>query len=119
MQALLYFSIGIFAGLVGGFFGLGGGIVLVPAFVYLLKLSQHQAQGTALAAMVLPVTLLAAIRYHHAGNVKLQIAALACLGFVGGGLLGAHVVQNVPPVLLRRLFGCVMFFISVKMILGR
>ncbi len=119
MQILIYFSIGIFAGIVGGFFGLGGGIVLVPVFVYFLGLTQHQAQGTALAAMVLPVTLLAALRYHYAGNVNLQIAALACLGFVGGGLLGAHMVQGVPPVLLKRLFGCVMFFVSIKMMLGR
>ncbi|MEE8359382.1 MAG: TSUP family transporter [Candidatus Omnitrophota bacterium] len=119
MQILIYFSIGIFAGLVGGFFGLGGGIVMVPVFVYLLGMTQHQAQGTALAALALPITLLAALRYYHAGNVKLQIAALACLGFVGGGLLGAHMVQNVPPVLLKRLFGGVMFLVSIKMIVGR
>jgi len=119
MQMFVYFSIGVFAGFVGGFFGLGGGIVLVPAFVYILGLTQHKAQGTALAAMVLPVTLLAALRYYYAGNVKLQIAILACLGFVGGGLLGAHIVQNVPAPILKRLFGVVMLFVSIKMILGR
>lgn len=119
MQIIIYISIGILAGLVGGFFGLGGGIVLVPVFVYILGLTQHQAQGSALAAMVPPITLLAAIRYYYAGNVKLQLAIFACIGFIAGGLLGAHIVQNVPSLLLKRLFGYVMLFVAVRMILGK
>lgn len=119
MQNITYILIGLLAGLVGGFFGLGGGIVLIPAFIYLFGMTQHQAQGTALATMVPPITLLAAIRYYYAGNVKLQLALFACIGFFMGGLLGAHLVQNVPDLLLKRLFGCVMLFIAVKMILGR
>jgi uncharacterized membrane protein YfcA len=118
MQMMLYISMGIMAGLVGGFFGLGGGIVFVPLFVYALGLTQHQAQGTALAAMVPPITLLAAIRYYYAGNVKVPLAVFACIGFIVGGLLGAHIVQNVPSLLLKRLFGCVMLVVSVRMIIG-
>jgi len=119
MEVMIYISIGILAGLVGGFFGLGGGIVLVPALVYLLGLTQHQAQGTALAAMVPPITLLAAVRYYYAGNVKLQLALFACIGFIAGGLLGAHIVQNVPDLILKRFFGCAMLFVAIRMILGK
>ena len=99
--------------------GLGGGIVLVPALVYILGLTQHQAQGTALAAMVPPITLLAAVRYYYAGNVKMQIAVFACMGFIAGSLLSAHIVQDVPSLLLKRLFGCAMLVVSIRMILGR
>ncbi len=119
MQTAVYIGIGVLAGLAGGFFGLGGGIVLVPVFVYILGLTQHQSQGTALAAMVPPITLLAAMRYYYSGNVKLQLAALACLGFAAGGFLGAHIAQNVPSLALKRLFGCLMLFVSVRMILGK
>ena len=82
-------------------------------------MTQHQAQGTALATMVLPITLLAAIRYYHAGNVKIQIAFLACLGFVIGGILGAHIVQGLPALMLKRAFGCVMLLVAIRMILGK
>lgn len=116
---ITYLLIGMLAGLVGGFFGLGGGIVMVPVFVYILGLTQHQAQGTALAAMVLPITLLAAIRYYYSGNVKLQLAVLASLGFIAGSLLTAHIAQNVPGLLLKRLFGCVMLFVAIRMILSK
>jgi uncharacterized membrane protein YfcA len=119
MNIIIYISIGVLAGLVGGFFGLGGGIILIPAFVYIVGLTQHQAQGTALATMVPPITLLAALRYYHAGNVKIQLALFACIGFVAGGLLGAHIVQNVPSLILKRVFGCLMLLISVRMILGK
>ncbi|MBL7068941.1 MAG: sulfite exporter TauE/SafE family protein [Candidatus Omnitrophica bacterium] len=119
MNIMIYISIGLLAGLVGGLFGLGGGIILVPALVYLVGLTQHQAQGTALAAMVPPITLLAAMRYYYAGNVKIQLAMFACIGFIAGGLLGAHIVQGLPALVLKRLFGCVMLFVAVRMILGR
>lgn len=119
MHVIIYILIGLLAGLVGGSFGLGGGVVLVPLFVYALGFTQHQAQGTALATMVPPITLLAAIRYYYAGNVKLPVAAFACIGFIVGGLLGAHFVQVVPDPTLKRLFGFVMLFIAVRMIIGK
>ncbi len=119
MQVVIYMGIGLMAGLAGGFFGLGGGIVMVPAFVYILGLTQKQAQGTALAAMVLPITLLAAMRYYYASNVKIEVAILACIGFAVGGLVSAHFVQAMPPLLLKKLFGFLMLFIAIRMILGR
>jgi hypothetical protein len=94
-------------------------VVLVPVFVYVLGLTQHEAQGTALATMVPPITLLAALRYYYAGNVKVQLALFACIGFIAGGLIGAHFVQSVPSLILKRVFGCVMLFVAVRMILGR
>ena len=119
MHIIIYIFIGILAGFVGGSFGLGGGIVLVPVLVYALGLTQHQAQGTALAIMVPPITLLAALRYYYAGNVKLSLAVFACVGFLVGGLLGAHFVQAVPDPMLKRFFGFVLLFVAVRMIIGK
>ena len=119
MNAIIYIMLGIVAGILGGMFGIGGGTILIPAFVFLLGLTQHQAQGTTLAIMVPPIGLLAAWRYYHSGNVKLNIAAYVCLGFFFGGLLGAHLIQNVPELALKKLFGIYLAFIALKMIFGK
>ena len=115
----LYLSLGLIAGVFGGFFGLGGGAIIVPALVFLFGFSQHQAQGTTLAMMVPPIGLLAAISYYTKGNVKLDVAAYMCLGFFVGGLLGAGLVSKIPDLVLKKLFGVFLLFISVKMILGK
>jgi uncharacterized protein len=119
MQQLIYIVLGLVAGVFGGMFGIGGGIILIPAMVYLLGLTQHQAQGTTLAIMVPPIGLLAALRYYYSGNVKLGMAGLICLGFFVGGLIGANFVQNLPDPVLKKLFGIFLLFVSINMILGK
>lgn len=112
-----YIVLGLTAGIFSGFMGLGGGILLTPALVYIFGLSQHQAQGTSLAVMVPPITLLAALRYYYAGNVKVNIALFIALGFIVGGLIGAHVVQAVPDMILKKIFGFILLGVAVKMII--
>lgn len=119
MNPVLYIILGLVAGVFGGIFGIGGGTVLIPALVYLFGLTQHQAQGTTLAIMIPPIGLLAAMRYYYSGNVKLGMAGFICLGFFVGGLLGAHLIQGVPDLTLKRLFGVFLAFIAVRMILGK
>jgi hypothetical protein len=119
MNQVLYVILGIVAGIFGGMFGIGGGTVLIPALVYLFGLTQHQAQGTTLAIMVPPIGLLAALRYYYSGNVKLGIAGFICLGFFVGGLIGAHWIQGVGDLTLKRLFGVYLAFIALRMILGK
>jgi uncharacterized membrane protein YfcA len=116
MQVLLYIIWGLIAGVASGFLGIGGGIILVPVLGLLFGLSQHQAQGTTLALMIPPIGLLAALKYYYAGNVNVKIAAFVCLGFFFGGYIGAMLVQHVPDTILRRVFGLVMFFVSLKLI---
>ena len=117
MIQLAYIALGLTAGVFSGFMGLGGGILLTPVLVYIFGLTQHQAQGTSLAVMIPPITLLAALRYYYSGNVKLNIALFIALGFVLGGLLGAHLVQNIPDMLLKKIFGFILLLVAVKMIL--
>ncbi len=119
MNAFLYVALGLAAGVLGGMFGIGGGSILIPALVFLFGLTQHQAQGTTLAIMVPPIGILAAMRYYQVGNVKLGMAGFICAGFMVGGLIGAQLIQNVPDVALKKLFGMFLLIISVRMILTK
>jgi len=119
MNSLLYVTLGLVAGVFGGMFGIGGGAILIPALVYLFGLTQHQAQGTTLAIMVPPIGLLAALRYYYSGNVKLGMAGFICLGFFIGGLVGAHLIQGIGDIALKRSFGVFLAIIAVRMILGK
>jgi uncharacterized protein len=119
MSIILCLIIGLVAGALSGLLGIGGGIIIVPALFYLFKMSQHQAQGTTLALMVPPIGLLAAWTYYKAGNVDLKIAALICIGFVAGSLLGATYANIIPEQRLRQIFGFVFLFVALKMILTK
>jgi uncharacterized protein len=119
MNIVLYLIVGLVAGTLSGMLGIGGGIIMVPALVFLFHLTQHQAQGTTLAMMVPPIGLLAAWTYYKAGYVKFDIAAFMCIGFVVGGLLGAKWVIHLPEPLLRKMFGAVFLVIALKMILTK
>ncbi|MGE5280158.1 MAG: TSUP family transporter [Deltaproteobacteria bacterium] len=114
-----YLLLGLVTGILGGLLGIGGASLVVPALVMLYGFSQHDAQGTILAAMVPPIGLLAAWRYWHVGHVKLAPAAWIALGFFLGGYLGAVVVEHVPDIVLKRVFGVYLLFIAVRMIWGK
>src|SRR4030042_97482 len=116
---LLYLLLGLIAGILGGLFGLGGGIIIIPALVFLFGLSQHEAQGTTLALLVPPIGILAAWTYYQQGYVNLKIAALICLGFIFGGLLGAKIATSLSNIVLTRVFGVALLLISLRMIFTR
>ncbi len=117
----IYFCLilGLIAGISSGFLGIGGGTIIIPALVYVLGFTQHQAQGTTLALMIPPIGLLAAIKYYQAGNVDIRVAALICVGFFIGGLIGASFVTPIPDQLLKKLFGVFLIGVALKMILGK
>ncbi len=119
MNISLCLLIGLAAGILSGFTGLGGGIIILPAIVFLFGLSQHMAQGTTLAILVPPIGLLAAWTYYKSGYVDFKIAALICIGFFIGGLFGAKFAVALSDVVLKRIFGTVLFLISIKMIIGK
>ena len=108
--------LGLFAGILSGLLGIGGGIIIIPSLIYFFGLSQHQAQGTSLALMVPPVGILAAYTYYKQGYVDLKIAGLICIGFVIGGLFGAKIATIIPNLILKKIFGTALIFIGIKMI---
>ena len=119
MNNLICILLGLTAGTLSGIFGIGGGIIIIPGLVFLVGLTQHQAQGTTLAIMIPPIGLLAAWRYWQAGNVKIALAAFVCVGFFIGALIGANLVQGINELLLKRLFGILLAFMAVRMIFGK
>lgn len=116
MKILLYLLLGLLTGTFSGLIGIGGAIIIIPCLVLIFGLSQHMAQGTTLALMVPPIGLLAAWVYFKQGYVDLKIAALICLGFFIGGLIGAKFAIKIPDDLLRKIFGVILFIASLKMI---
>ena len=92
--------LGLIAGIISGMTGIGGGVIILPALIFLLGFSQHQAQGTTLAMLVPPIDFLAAWIYYKQGYVDLKIVALLCLGFIFGGLIGAKIGTGISNVIL-------------------
>lgn len=119
LQILLYVILGFIAGTLSGLIGIGGGIIIIPALIFLFGMSQHLAQGTTLALMVPPVGILAAWTYYKHGFVDLKVAALICIGFFFGGLIGAKVATAMPSSVLEKIFGVALFLISLKMIFAK
>jgi uncharacterized membrane protein YfcA len=96
--------------------GIGGGLVIVPALMYLLAFSQHQAQGTSLGLLVLPVAILAVLNYYKNGYVDFRVVGLLAIGFVVGSYFGSKMALSVPQLTLKRIFAIFMILIAMKML---
>jgi len=101
----LMLTIGLFSEIVSGIFGIGGGIIIVPALIYLAKFSQHAAIGTSLAILLPPVGLWAVLEYYRHGNVDLKAALIVAIAFMIGGFIGVHLANHLSGHLLKLLFG--------------
>jgi len=111
--------IGLIAGLLSGVMGVGGGVVMIPLMILLLSFNQHQAQGTSLAVLAVPVTFLAAYNYYNEGYVNWKYAAVIAVFFVIGGFLGSKLAVNLSQSTLRKIFGAILLVISIKLLFGK
>jgi hypothetical protein len=118
-QLLILIVIGILSGILAGVFGVGGAIIVIPALVFILGLSQHEAQGTSLAFMLPPVGILATWNYWKAGQVNWKIALVLSVTFVLGAYLGSHFSLNISDKTLRKAFGVLMIVMALKMIFSK
>ena len=114
---ILIIIVGLAAGILGGMVGVGGGIIIVPALVYFLAFSQHQAQGTSLALMLFPVGILGVINYYKKGHVDFRYAGLLAIGFVLGSYLGSKFSLSLPQLTVKKIFAVIMLLVSLKMLL--
>ena len=112
---LLFLLIGLGAGVLSGLFGIGGGIVIVPALMYFAKYQPQMATGTSLAALILPVGLLGAITYWKAGNIEIRASLLIAAGLFVGAFFGARIAQSVAPVTLRKLFAVFLVLVAIQL----
>lgn len=115
-QIILFILIGIIAGILSGMFGIGGGVIVVPALIYLCGFSQLKAQGTSLAILLPPVGIFAFLQYYKNGEVDLKAGLLIVVFLVLGSVLGAKIASNISTDILRKSFGVLMIIISLKMI---
>lgn len=115
----LYLLLGLGVGSISGLIGIGGGVLITPALVYLFGFSQHEAQGTTLALLVPPIGLLGAWTYYAQGFVDVKVAAMVCAGFFIGGFVGAQFAVDVPEVMLKRIFGTAMLIIALRMLTAK
>jgi uncharacterized membrane protein YfcA len=111
--------IGLSAGIVSGMLGVGGAIIIVPALVFFFGLNQHQAQGTSLAILLLPVGFLAFWNYYKQGYVNFKIALIVMLAFFIGGYLGSVVAVKLPERALKVTFGMLIVFLGIRMIVKK
>ncbi|MBD2605761.1 sulfite exporter TauE/SafE family protein [Scytonema hofmannii FACHB-248] len=108
--------LGLVAGIVSGMTGIGGGIIILPALIFFLGFSQHQAQGTTLALLVPPIDLLAAWTYYKQGYVDIKVAALLCLGFILGGWFGAKIGTSLPNGVLTKIFALLLITSAIRVL---
>jgi uncharacterized membrane protein YfcA len=113
--------IGLSAGVLSGLVGVGGGIIMVPALVFFLGYTQHQAQGTSLAVLTLPVVIIASLYYYHqcqkAGTpIDLKIVGLIAVGFIGGAYFGSKLALAINQDLLKKIFALILFYTAFKML---
>lgn len=116
---IILIIIGIISGLLAGVFGIGGAIIVIPALVFILGMSQHDAQGTSLAFMIPPVGILATWNYWKAGHVDWRIALVLSVTFVVGAYFGSQLSINISDKMLRKFFGILMLLMAVKMIFSK
>jgi uncharacterized membrane protein YfcA len=114
-----FLLLGLFAGVLAGFFGVGGGIVIIPALVWIFHMEQHDAQGVSLVALLLPVGILGAFAYYRAHQFPIKPGLLIALGIFIGAYFGAIWAQQFSGRSLRIAFGVLMIAAGLKMILGK
>jgi len=116
---LILVMIGLVAGLLGGILGLGGGIIMIPAMVFLLGFTQHQAIGTSLAVMLPPIGMFAAYNYYKAGQVNLRYALIIAVAFMVGSYLSSKFALTIPENTLKKIFSILLVIVAIKMFFSK
>jgi uncharacterized protein len=113
---LLLALIGMAAGILSGLIGIGGGIVIVPALVFVLGFTQQQAQGTSLGLLLLPVGILAVMNYYKQGYIDVKVVGIMSATFIVGGWLGSRIALSLPQDTVKKIFAIVLIVVALKML---
>ena len=114
-MSIVFIVIGFFAGILSGLFGIGGGIIIVPALIFFAGLAPVVATGTSLVALLLPVGALGALEYYRRGNLQIGSALWIALGLFFGAWIGAKLAQQLSPLQLRRGFAVLLVVAAGRM----
>jgi uncharacterized membrane protein YfcA len=118
MAYLPLIAIGLVAGVLAGMFGIGGGLVIVPALLYFIKLSEVDSIGTSLAALIPPVGLLGAMECYRTGHINLKYALVIAAGLFVGAYFGARIILTLPPLTIRRIYAVFLVIVAARMLLA-
>ena len=117
IQTIILLAVtGLMAGILSGFVGVGGGIIIVPSLVFLLGMSQHSAQGTSLFVLCLPVVFLALFNYWKEGQVNWKFGLIIAITFLIGGFVGSKLSLKLSPSLVQIIFGLIMAYVSFRLL---
>jgi hypothetical protein len=112
---LVFLLIGACAGVLSGLFGIGGGVLIVPALMVMAKMTPIEATGTSLGALLLPVGALGAYEYYRNGHINLVASMLVAAGLFVGAWFGARWAQTLSPVQMKRAFSVFLALIAARM----
>ncbi|MBS1577960.1 MAG: sulfite exporter TauE/SafE family protein [Bacteroidetes bacterium] len=113
---IILILIGLLAGILSGLVGVGGGIIIVPALVFFLGFSQHEAQGTSLGLLLLPVGILAVINYYNKGFIDVKVVIIMSIAFILGGWLGSKLSLVLSENMVKKIFAVLLFYTAFKML---
>ena len=113
---IILLGLGLVAGMLSGLIGIGGGIVIVPALIYFVGYSQHQAQGTTLFMFLFPIGILGVFNYYQAGYIEWKTALIIGSTFIIGSYFGSKISIAIDQATLKKVFGVVLLLLSLKMI---
>jgi uncharacterized membrane protein YfcA len=116
---LILIVIGIITGVMAGMLGIGGAIIMIPALVFILGISQQSAQGTSLAVMLPPVGIIATYNYYKAGHVNIKFAIILAVFFLVGSYFGSKFALTIPQSGLKKIFGILLLLVAAKMLLSK
>ena len=117
MNYLPLLGIGLFAGVLSGMFGIGGGLIIVPALLFVMNLKEYEAIGTSLAALIPPVGLLGAFEYYRNGNINIKYAALVACGLFIGAYFGAKITLGLSPGIVRKGYAVFLLLVAGKILI--
>ena len=113
---MILLLIGLFAGILSGLVGVGGGLIIVPALIFFLGYTQHQAQGTSLGLLLLPVGILAVLNYYNKGYIDIKVVAIMSIAFIFGGWLGSKIALRLPADAVKKIFAVFLFYSAFKLL---
>ena len=118
MSYLPLLGIGLVAGVLAGMFGIGGGLIIVPALIYIMKLGEVNSIATSLAALIPPVGLPGALEYYRTGHVNFKYAMIIAAGLFLGSYFGARIILSLPPLTIRRIYAVFLVIVAARMLLA-
>ena len=118
MAIIPYILLGLAAGILGGAFGIGGGALMVPTMIIFMKVDPHVAIGTSLA-VIIPIAASGAWRHFTLSNVDLHIVLPAAIGGIAGAIIGATIIEGIPPIYAKRGLAIFLIYVSIRLWLSK